>query len=281
MSDRVKPILRYAGAKWTLAPWIISHMPAHDTYVEPFCGSCAVLFAKTPAAHELVSDRAGDIVTLFRVIRDDPEALSRALALTPYSREEYELSYTITDDLDDVEKARRFMVRVWMSHAGKLGSRAGWRMWRNPKSSASNDMPTLWRNLPDRVWAVVDRLKDVHVEARDFREVLPFYASDPSALIYADPPYVASTLGSDRFYLHDMTDQDHVELLDLLDVHAGPVMLSGYRSDLYDERLTHWRRVDTGTQVYRGAERIESLWLNPSAVQRGRQLPLLHIGIPA
>lgn len=270
-----RPILRYAGAKWKLAPWIMSHMPAHDAYVEPFCGSCAVLLAKPRAAHELVSDRAGEVVTLFRVMRDAPDALTAALELTPYSREEYELSYAITDDLDDVERARRFMVRVWMSHGGKIGSRAGWRMWRTPMSSASNDMPTLWRRVPDRVWAVVDRLKDVHIECRDFREVLPFYATQAGALIYADPPYVSSTIGSDRLYVHDMTDDDHLDLLNLLDAHAGPVLLSGYRSDLYDERLAHWRRVDAGGVYYRGAERVESLWLNPAAVQRGRQMPLV------
>lgn len=275
MSDRLKPVLRYAGAKWSLAPWILSHMPRHSTYVEPFCGSCAVLLAKPRADHELVSDRAGEVVNLFRVMRDTPGALTTALELTPYSREEYELSYVITDDLDPVERARRFMVRVWMSHAGKLGSRAGWRMWRNPKSSASNDMPTLWRGVPDRVWAVVDRLKDVHIECRDFREVLPYYADQGDAVVYVDPPYVAETLSSDRFYLHDLSDADHLELLDLLDAHAGPVLLSGYRSELYEGRLANWRRVDSGIKVYRGAERVESLWLNPVAVQRGRQLPLV------
>lgn len=268
-------MLRYAGAKWSLAPWILSYMPRHSTYVEPFCGSCAVLFAKPRAAHELVSDRSGDVVTLFRVLRDAPDALVTALELTPYSREEYELSYIITDDLDEVERARRFLMRVWMSHAGRLGSRAGWRMWRDPQSSANNDMPTLWRRLPDRVWAVVDRLKDVHIECRDFREVLPFYADQADAVLYVDPPYVAETIGSDRFYAHDMTDADHLELLDLLDAHTGPVLLSGYWSELYDDRLAHWRRVDSSTQGYRGAKRTESLWLNPVAVQRGRQLPLV------
>lgn len=279
MMIRPKPVLRYAGAKYTLAPWIISHMPAHSTYVEPFCGSCAVLFAKRPVAHELISDRGGDVVNLFRVIRDDPESLAMTLALTPYSREEYELSYTITDDLEPVERARRFMVRVWMSHASKLGTRAGWRMWRNPASSVKNDMPRLWNRLPDRVWSAVDRLKDVHIESRDFRDVIPHYQTQSEALIYVDPPYVASTLNSDRLYLHEMTDQDHIDLLDLLDAHAGPVLLSGYRSDLYDDRMAHWRRLDMGTNVYRGAARVESLWLNPVAAERGRQLPML--GIPA
>ena len=61
MTRRLAPVLWYAGAKWTLAPWIIAHMPPHATYVEPFCGSCAVLFAKPRAAHELVSDRAGEL----------------------------------------------------------------------------------------------------------------------------------------------------------------------------------------------------------------------------
>lgn len=275
VGSRSQPVLRYAGAKWTIAPWIIQQMPHHQAYVEPFCGSCAVLLAKAPVAHELVCDRADEIVTLFRVIREQPEELAMALAMTPYSRAEHEASYVVADDMDDVERARRFLVRVWMSHGGKLGRVAGWRLWRDPGTRLSNSMPKLWRALPDRIWSIVDRLRDVHIECRDYREVIPLYSGQAEALIYCDPPYVQSTLGTDKLYLHDMTDEDHLELLDLLDRHAGPVLLSGYPSALYDERLVDWRRLETTANASGGAERTECLWLNPVAIARNRQLTLL------
>jgi DNA adenine methylase len=269
---RLAPILRYAGGKHKLAPWIISHMPAHRAYVEPFCGSCAVLLAKRPVSHEMINDRNGDVVNLFRVVREQPEALCAAISLTPYARDEFRASHEIPDDADPVERARLFLVRVWFAHGGKLGTAAGWRMGRVARKP-SDSMPAAWDRLPDRVWEVVGRLKQVHIENRDFREVLPMYLRS-EALIYADPPYVRSTLGSDRHYTVDMTDADHLELLDLLDAHPGPVLLSGYSSPLYDDRLAHWTRLDVQVNAYRSSLRTESLWLNAVATSGRRQLRL-------
>lgn len=267
-----KPILRYAGAKHRLAPWIIDRMPAHTAYVELFCGSCAVLFAKRPVGHELINDRSGDIVNLFQVLRDQPDALCTALELTPYARDEFRASAAIPVDAGSVERARLFLVRVWFAHGGKLGTAAGWRMWRVARKPADS-MPMVWNTLPDRIRAIVDRLKLVHIENRDFREIIPMYRR-PEALIYADPPYVRSAIGSDRHYQHDMTDADHLGLIDLLDAHPGPVLLSGYRTELYDDRLAHWVRHDVQVNAYRSSLRTESLWLNSVAANGQRQLRL-------
>ncbi|WP_342671081.1 DNA adenine methylase [Paenibacillus borealis] len=86
---KVPRILHYPGSKWSMAEWIISHMPAHTTYLEPYFGSGAVLFNKPPAVLETVNDLDGSVVNLFRVIRDKPDELARAVYWTPYSRDEY------------------------------------------------------------------------------------------------------------------------------------------------------------------------------------------------
>lgn len=88
----MKAIFRYPGSKWSLAGWIISHFPAgyeKMVYLEPFCGSGAVFFNKEPGAVETINDLDGDVVNLFRVLREAPDELRRALELTPYSREVY------------------------------------------------------------------------------------------------------------------------------------------------------------------------------------------------
>lgn len=268
MTD-LRPILRYPGAKHRIADWIVSHFPPHEVYVEPFVGSAAVLFAKAPAAHETISDLDGRVANLFRVLRERPGDLAATVAFTPYARAEFEASMLAWEpDLDPVEDARRFLVRVWMAHAGKIGSRAGWRQDRFGRIGVS--MPRQWRNLPDRLLAVVDRLRDVHVECRPALDVLASFR-DPSALVYCDPPYLFESRyeRSTRYYAHEMTVADHGALLDALDAHPGPVLLSGYRSDLYDVRLAGWRRVDRATTAYRGAGRVESLWLSPAATARG------------
>jgi len=95
-------------------------------------------------------------------------------------------------------------------------------------------------------------------------------------LIYADPPYMWETR-SDRdkkrkMYSEDMTDADHVELLEILDKHPGPVLLSGYACPLYDDRLKHWARRTKRAQAEKGQIREEVLWLNPKAAEWQRGL---------
>jgi DNA adenine methylase len=84
----VRPPTQYLGSKGRLAPWIASLLPGHRTYVEAFAGSAAVLFAKPPSPTEVINDRDGDLVCLFRVLRDRGPELARALQLTPYARAE-------------------------------------------------------------------------------------------------------------------------------------------------------------------------------------------------
>lgn len=85
----MRPPFPYYGAKVRLARWIASMLPPHRMYVEPFSGSGAVLFAKTPSAHEVLADIDGNIVNFFRVLRDRQAELERVCRLTPYAREEY------------------------------------------------------------------------------------------------------------------------------------------------------------------------------------------------
>ena len=88
-----RTIIKYPGAKWSIADWIVSLMPPHKSYLEPFFGSGAIFFTKPRSRIETINDMDGEIVNLFRVVRDMPEALERAVALTPYSREEYEKAW--------------------------------------------------------------------------------------------------------------------------------------------------------------------------------------------
>lgn len=276
-----RPVLRYPGGKSRLAPWIVDHLPPHDVYLEPFAGGASVLFSKDRCPIEIINDLDERVVTLFRVLRDQPDELVRAIELTPYARAEYEESDESTDD--PVEASRRFLCRVWMAHGGKLGSRTGFRNgWAGGTTGSRGSSARVWQGLPDRIRLAVERLQGVVIERRPALRLIADWAI-PDTVIYADPPYVEQTpeqgsarrRDSDgvwaRYYRHTMTEDDHRELLDALDRHPGPVLLSGYRSDLYDERLVHWTRVDRKTHAYRQAERIESLWLNPIAAAAARQ----------
>ena len=103
----MRAVFRYPGSKWSIAQWIIAHFPADYeklVYLEPFAGSGAVFFNKKPGVVETINDMDGEVVNLFRVLRDQPEDLKRLLELTPYSREEYDTAFEPCDD--PLEKAR-------------------------------------------------------------------------------------------------------------------------------------------------------------------------------
>jgi len=234
MTTAIKPILKYPGAKWNLAPWIISHFPAHAHYVEPFFGSGAVFFNKQPAKHEVINDLSGDVVNLFRVIREDGERLAALIEMTPWAREEYELSYAPCDD--PMERARRFVVRGCMANSSQLNSRSGWRHIVGAELYES--LSKTWRKFPARILEISHRLQAAEVEHLPAIRVIEKHALFDT-LIYADPPYPLSTR-SGKMYQHEMTVADHLPLLDALDAHPGPVVLSGYHCALYDDRLCRW-----------------------------------------
>lgn len=291
MSD-IKPTLRYPGSKWRLAEWITSMLPPHDVYVEPFFGSGAVFFTKEPSRVEIINDLSSNVVTFFRVLRERPAELERAIWLTPYSREEFDLSHC-QDPTDDLELARQFFVRAWMSYAGKLGSRSGWRaVWdgssSKSKRTAKISAVSLWQSLPERISPAACRLADALIECRPALAVIKQYAS-PQTVLFVDPPYLKTTLvaGSDRsndkewarYYEHSMTADEHAELLEVLDRFPGPVVLSGYRSELYDDRLAHWVRRDRTEISAVHTTRVESVWLSPVAAETLRQPELMSVSV--
>lgn len=268
----MKSVLKYPGAKWACADWIISCFPYHQHYVEPFFGSGAVFFNKIPVKHEVINDLNGDVVNLFRVIREHGADLAALIEMTPWAREEYGLSYEPCDD--PLERARRFIVRNQQAYAGKLSESSGW--YTQGAKALSYQTPAYkWRGVPDRIINLIDRLRDCEIEHKPAIDVITRHAG-PDVLIYADPPYVWATRNS-RAYTHEMTDADHTDLLDVLDAHPGPVVLSSYACPLYDGRLAHWSRHMKEVQAEKGNKRTEVLWLNPICVERLGYGPLFEV----
>lgn len=247
----IPKILHYPGSKWSMASWIISHMPEHKTYLEPFFGSGAVFFNKPKSSIETINDMDSSVVNLFKVIRDNPEELAKSIEWTPLSREEYYYSYEFETG-NELEDARRFLVRCWQAIGAKTSDRTG---WRSLISSNGPDVAKEWSKLPEKIIIVAKRLKEAQIEHQPAIKLLERYQRK-EVLIYADPPYILETR-TKRHYKHEMTIEDHIELLDILDQHPGPVILSGYTHQVYDERLIHWRRVTMEVAAEAGAKRQE------------------------
>lgn len=261
-----RPIMRYHGGKWRMAPWIISHFPSHRVYVEPFGGAASVLIRKPRSEGEVYNDLDDNIVNVMRVIRNAGlcTQLAEALALTPYSRSEFEAAKE--HSADPVEQARRTLVRAEMGF-GSAGATKGTTGFRLDTKRNYGTAMDVWARIPDSLVGFAQRLAGVLIENRDAMLVLSDHDT-PDTLFYVDPPYVLDTrkMGS-ACYRHEMNDTEHASLLDALLDLDGMVVLSGYAHDLYDDLLRGWQRVETSARIAAQSgtgSRTEVLWLSPN-----------------
>lgn len=273
MSKLSRPVLRWHGGKWRLASWIIGNFPEHRVYVEPFGGGGSVLLRKPRAYSEVYNDLDGEAVNLFRVLRG-PRAgeLVSALALTPFSRDEFFASYEPSDD--PVEQARRLVVRSFMGF-GSDGHNPNVRTGFRAAANRSHTVPAHdWANYPSALKAAVERLRGVVIENKPGVEVMR-QQDTPDTLHYVDPPYLPETRSNksrksgDKYhaYAHEMSTADHVELLETLRELKGMVVLSGYPAPLYDYALADWRRVECAALSDGAKPRTEVLWISPNAAR--------------
>jgi len=253
---RVKTLLRYPGSKKRIAPWIIENMPEHHSYVEAFAGGLSVLLSKPPSNIETINDLDGDVVNLFRVIREDPGELAKAIEMTPYARQEYDEAFAEAEG--DLERARVYLIRSLQSHGFRLTEKSGWK--KDVQGRERAYAVKHWCELPDIILQVAERLKQVQIEHRPAIELIKRF-NYPNVLIYADPPYVLSTR-TRKQYKHEMSDAEHIELLEVLLQHKGAVMLSGYNSDLYRHYLSGWRKIEIAARAEHALPRVECLWMN-------------------
>ncbi len=251
-------VLRYPGSKWSLAGQIASSFGSHYHYVEPYFGSGAVFFSKEPSPHEVLNDLNGQVVNLWTMLRDRTEDLCWALETTPWSRQEYAISDQPTGD--QIEDARRFVVRVWQAHASDLAKKTGWK--NRGVHQRAGGMSHRWQKVPDQLRTLAWRLSDAEIESRDALSVIRRF-NGGDVLIYADPPYLHETR-TQRMYSEEVEVEHHVELLEALLAHKGPVVLSGYENSLYDCALAGWDRVVMkAPKVEKGAARSEVIWVKP------------------
>lgn len=253
----MKTLLNYPGAKWGMAKEIAALMPPHRSYLEPFFGSGAVLFNKPPSAIETVNDIDGDIVNFFRVLRERPDDLASAICMTPYAREVFDDAHR-NKETDDLDRAYRFAIRSKMGFGFKTYTKTGFKMdvtGRQGSYAVNN-----WTSMPEAIIEAAQRLRMVQIENRPAIDVISRFNYD-NVLIYADPPYLLDTRGGKQ-YRYEMTEQDHVKLLDALKQHKGSAIISGYPSELYDQELKGWSRITRKSYNQNCDPRTEILWCN-------------------
>lgn len=264
----MKPPFPYFGGKMSVAERIVALLPPHRHYVEPYCGSLAVLLAKPPVPIETVNDLDGRIMTFWDVLRTRPGDLQRVCQLTPHSRAEYgRCKDTPVVPGDDLETARRVWVALTQGIGRALaGRKSGWRHYINP-SGTTVGMPAYLDAYVARTAAAAERIHQVSLESRPALEIITRYRDQPEVLLYIDPPYLGTARSSDNNeYGHEMRGSgDHAELAAALTDTAAAVVVSGYPSPLYDALYSGWHRAQFATYSGNAAgarRRIEVLWSN-------------------
>ena len=260
---RISSPVTWHGGKSKLSAKIVGYFPEHQTYVEPFGGSAAVLLAKEPSKVEVYNDLNGELVNLFQVLRNASmyRKLRRALDHTRYARAEFLLSKEPTDD--PLESARRFIVRQRQSRGG-LGER--WSYCVGDSRGGMSSVVARWQTGLDQLPSVHERFRHVQIEREDWRIILTRY-NGRKTLFYIDPPYLPETRTGGE-YQHELSVLDHRELVARILASRSMVALSGYANDTYKPlEIAGWRRTDFEVPAYssdKRTRRTECLWLSPS-----------------
>ncbi|UKN02320.1 DNA adenine methylase [Paracrocinitomix mangrovi] len=280
--EKINPPFGYFGSKNNLAMRMCVDLPPHNCWVELFCGSAALTLAKEPAQIEIINDINSEITTLFSQLRNNSEELCRQVALTPYSSEELDISRNEDKNIDDLEKARRFLVKSMMAINGAFGKNKGGfstsnSYTRNGKEARVNR----WYNLPERLLKVSERLRNVRIENKDAIELFNKFLNRPATLVYIDPPYLANRSSS---YDEEIEEEEyHLELLQILNKAKCMVFISGYENQLYNSILTTkkgWvkKTIETSTRGVSGDDlsRTEVIWMNKYFIanQKTGRIPL-------
>lgn len=253
-------------------------MPPHLHYVEPYAGGLSVLLAKNPdGISEVVNDIDKHLTNFWRVLQDEQSflALKRILEAVPFSEVEWVDSKEFAEKLvevnmhrgtlvDPTEHAIRFFIHCRQSLAGRMDTFAPLSKTRTRRGM--NEQASAWLNAIEGLPEVHTRLKRVAILNRDALEVIE-RQDGPDTLFYLDPPYLGSTRASDDVYQHEMTSTQHAELLYTIKQCKGKVLLSGYSSQMYEERLASWHRheFDMPNQAASGKQKrrmIEVVWCN-------------------
>lgn len=283
----MKAPFAYFGGKSGMAAEVVALLPPHRVYLEPFFGSGAVLFAKPSATHEIVNDVDGAVATFFRVLRERPDELADACGLSPHCRDEFVAAADLNEDLDDLELARRFWVRVNQSFAKTAGVKTGWSV----TTARTQSVPATALSRIGRFAGCAERLMDVTIENCDALGLIERLATADSA-IYVDPPYLNSTRsgkGASKradYRSEFNADDEHRALAEVLNACPGSVILSGYPAPLYDSLYRDWHRIDRAVTAFssnaltNGREgRTEVIWLNydPPTPDQGTLIDLVGV----
>ncbi len=254
------------GGKYSHLDFILPNIPTDGAhFCDVFGGSAAVLINRDPAPVETYNDIDSELSNFFETLRNEGDDLLKSITLTPFSREELMRACTYEQGLSNLERARRFYIRARQTRTGlaQVSSEGRWAHCVLTSRDGMAGSVSRWLGSVEGLPQIVQRLQRVQIENAPALEVIHRYDTRET-VFYLDPPYVHSSRGDTSAYRYEMSDEEHVELADVLASVRGRVVLSGYRTPLYDRLYKEWRRIDAPERIAHSIRqpRQESLWVN-------------------
>lgn len=222
----IRSPIKWAGGKSRFRKRIISLLPEHSCYCEPFGGAGWVLFAKPQSDVEILNDVNSELINFFRVIKSRPEEFLDSFKFELASRERFErLAEADTDEMSDLQRAHRFFYLIM---AGWGGEWEYHRMQTSVKDGGhGNRLIGAMKYLDNRIEPIHERLMTVIVEHLDWEECFNRYDRD-GVIMYLDPPYPENGVN----YADNMRDwEDHHHLAEVLSGADCKWMLSSYNNE--------------------------------------------------
>jgi len=262
--------------------WIYSFFPPHNIFVDVFGGSGVVLLNKPVKSKiEIFNDIDKNIISFFRVLRDKTEEFIQYLELTPISRDEFiRLSNVLKDpDADEFQKAVAVYYIASISFNSKLihPTFSVFDSKKFKKISYFNKIPKLQ--------TLASRLRNVIIENLDYKKCILRYDSE-NTLFYMDPPYPILTRNSDRLYINDWQDEEHIDFIDFIikGNFKGSFIISSYPNPIYDKLLEHGFELHTkeftafGSGVYLEDVKVDDVVVKrKKEVQKSKRIEALYI----
>ena len=223
----MKTPLIYYGGKTVLLPHILPHIPNHITYCEPFVGGGAVFWAKEPSTIEVINDTNGQVVSFYRVLKNNFTELKQKIDATLYSRATYKVAlsiYRMPYLFDSITSAWSLWVLITQGFSGIIGS---WTFDRKNKKTNAFHHKKL-----DFTQHLSERLDKTVIEQHDALQIIKM-RDLPETFFYVDPPYMDANQG----HYHGFLESDFVQLIDLLSSIKGKFLLSCYPSELVSKYI--------------------------------------------
>lgn len=243
------PPLKWHGGKHYLAKDLIALMPQHLHYVEPYFGGGAVLLAKDPeGVSEVVNDLDGRLTNFWRCLAcplsfGEFQRLADALPFCEQfweeAKEKLEKPCNAKGTIC-INCALAFFACCRQSMSGRMRSFSP--ITRRRTRSGMNEQASAWIGCVEGLAEVHQRLRRVVITGpRDALDVIR-QQDGSSTLFYCDPPYMHTTRNghTPKDYAHEMSDQQHLDLLSTLGLIEGKFLLSGYATELYTAAATKY-----------------------------------------